>query len=363
MNPTIDDKPHRMTMTCEIKPHEVTHANQKKSLVKGICQQVRDRKPHEKKIITVIAFMLTSSFGWAQDKASGQSSFWADPFNHPLFPLYVVSFLVLVTVILVVITATYTLRILNIFIENAAKERAGKLGVPFVKEISLWEKTWQRWNSLRPLAEEESLDMGHDFDGIRELDNHLPPWWKLLFYSTIIWGVCYFIAYHVLGSFPLSNEEYNNEVALADQKAKAFLASQPAAIIDENTLVYTKDEAILSKGKLVFSGSCVPCHRADGGGNGIGPNLTDEYWLHGGDIKNIFTTIKNGVVEKGMPVWSKAMSPADVKAVAFYVMSLQGTKPANAKAPQGELFKPVDKKAMDSTIVNKDSLKVQALVK
>jgi cytochrome c oxidase cbb3-type subunit 3 len=104
--------------------------------------------------------------------------------------------------------------------------------------------------------------------------------------------------------------------------------------------VYSADAAILEKGKVVFNNNCVACHRADGGGNTIGPNLTDEYWIHGGGIKNVFSTIKNGKVDKGMPEWGKAMSAQDVRDVAFFVMSLKGTNPANGKAPQGELYKP-----------------------
>lgn len=361
MNPYLDDKPHRMTMTCEIKRKKMDDLNQTNHSTKGICEQVREKQQNGKKLTAIGVLLLFASTGWAQDQASSKSTFWSDPVNHPLFPLYLVSALILVTVILVLITAAFALRILNLFIERAAKERAAKLGLAYVKEISFWEKTWLRWNSLRPLSEEENLDMGHDYDGIRELDNHLPPWWKLLFYGTIIWGVFYLVAFHILGSLPLSNQEYENEVALADQKAKAFMASQPAATVDEGTLTYTKDDAILNKGKLVFAGSCVPCHRNDGGGNAIGPNITDKYWLHGGDIKSIYATIKNGVVEKGMPMWGKAMSPSDVKAVAFYVMSLQDTNPANAKAPQGALYKPVDSQVKDSTSVKSDTVKIQAL--
>ncbi|MBI3482112.1 MAG: c-type cytochrome [Bacteroidetes bacterium] len=129
-------------------------------------------------------------------------------------------------------------------------------------------------------------------------------------------------------------------------------------MIDESTLVYSPDVAILEKGKAVFTrNNCGSCHRNDGGGNAIGPNLTDEYWLHGGGLKTVFTTIKNGVVEKGMPAWGKAMSPGDVRDVAFFVMSLQGTKPANAKASQGELYEPEVK--TEKT----DSTKTQAVLK
>jgi cytochrome c oxidase cbb3-type subunit 3 len=205
----------------------------------------------------------------------------------------------------------------------------------------LWNKFWQSVNASVPLTEEKSIDLGHDYDGIRELDNHLPPWWTGLFYACIIWGIGYMIMYHVTLSLPLSIEEYDNQVTEAEAAKKAFQASQPAAVIDENTLVYDANAEIIAKGKNVFvSNNCQSCHRPDGGGNGIGPNLTDDFWIHGGAIKQIFTTIKTGVPEKGMPAWGKVMSPQDVRDVTFYVMSLKGTNPPNPKAPQGTKYIP-----------------------
>jgi cytochrome c oxidase cbb3-type subunit 3 len=159
--------------------------------------------------------------------------------------------------------------------------------------------------------------------------------------------------YHFTDSFPLPEQEYQNELAAAEEASRILKASQPAELIDENTLVFTDDVEIITHGKLIFASSnCGSCHRVDGGGNAIGPNLTDEYWLHGGEIRKVFTTINNGVVEKAMPAWGKVMSRKDVRDLAFYVMSLQGSKPANAKAPQGELYKPVIKTKGDSTRID-----------
>jgi cytochrome c oxidase cbb3-type subunit III len=199
----------------------------------------------------------------------------------------------------------------------------------------------QRINASVPLADEKSIELDHSYDGIKELDNHLPPWWKWLFYATVVWSVVYVVIYHVTDSAPLQAQEYEDELTLAEEAKQKFLASQPAAVIDENALVYTNDAAIIANGKKVFiSSNCNSCHRADGGGNAIGPNLTDEYWLHGGSIKQIFATVKNGAVEKGMPAWGKVMKPSDVRDVAFYIMSLQGSNPKDAKAPQGQQEKP-----------------------
>jgi cytochrome c oxidase cbb3-type subunit 3 len=209
-------------------------------------------------------------------------------------------------------------------------------------------------NASVPLEREKDIELDHNYDGIRELDNHLPPWWKWLFYSTIGWAVIYIILFHVADALPLSQEEYRRELAQAEQQIKEFQASQPKAVIDENALEYKEDAAAIDKGKSIFmNNNCAGCHRNDGGGNTIGPNLTDEYWLHGGDVKNIFLTIKNGVVEKGMPAWGKSMSAQDVRDLTFFVMSLKGTNPPDAKAPQGGLIKQ-DVKAQP------DSLEAQA---
>lgn len=276
---------------------------------------------------------------FAQETAA--KTFWDDPVNYPLTPLYAITALLFITLILVVIVAIYMLRILNVFVQQAEKERAEKLGVIYVPGISWWTKMWDQLNAAVPISEEKDIDLGHEYDGIRELDNHLPPWWKGILYGSVVWAVGYMIVYHFTGSLPLSGAEYEVQLAEAAEELRVYRASQPVAVIDENTLAYTNDAAILTNGKKVFtSNNCQSCHRDDGGGNAVGPNLTDTYWIHGGSIKSIFTTIKVGVVEKGMPAWGKVMSPSDVRDVAFYVMSLQGSNPVNAKAPQGNLYTP-----------------------
>ncbi|HEY8934108.1 MAG TPA: cbb3-type cytochrome c oxidase N-terminal domain-containing protein [Cyclobacteriaceae bacterium] len=292
-----------------------------------------------RKILSSVALLLITLSVNAQD-ATPEKTFWSDPFNNPMLPLYVVSTLVFVVLVLVIGVVLYMLRIINLLTSQQEKENAIKAGKVYVPKPTLWDNITQSLNASVPVAQEQDIDLGHNFDGIRELDNHLPPWWKYLFYATIVWGTIYLVIYHISYSMPLSEEEYSNEITLAKEKADKLKASQPATVIDENALVYSADAAILEKGKTVFSNNCVACHRADGGGNTIGPNLTDEYWIHGGEIKNIFSTVKHGKVDKGMPEWGKIMSLQDVRDVAFYVMSLQGTKPANGKAPQGELFKP-----------------------
>jgi cytochrome c oxidase cbb3-type subunit III len=246
----------------------------------------------------------------------------------------------------------YLLRVIRFLARQNEMARAEKAGVKYVAQPSIVEKLWQDLNASVPVAKEQDIDLGHSYDGIRELDNHLPPWWKGLFYACVIWGIGYLIVYHVTDSLPLSLGEYQNELTLADENAKALKASKPAEVIDENTLLYKEDADLISKGRTVYvSNNCGSCHRADGGGNTIGPNLTDAYWLHGGSIKNIYSTINAGVLEKGMPAWGKVMSASDVRNVAFYIMSLQGSNLKDSKAPQGELYKPTEVAAPADSVV------------
>jgi cytochrome c oxidase cbb3-type subunit 3 len=137
----------------------------------------------------------------------------------------------------------------------------------------------------------------HEYDGIQELDNPAPAWFQFLFYITIVFAIIYMVNYHVLGKQNSSFDEYAQEVTLAQQQKDEMIRT--GAFINENSVKVLTDAADIDKGKEIFTVNCVNCHAADGGG-GVGPNLTDKYWIHGGGIKNIFTTIKYGVPAKGM---------------------------------------------------------------
>lgn len=142
----------------------------------------------------------------AQDAAPA-TSFWRDPFNDPLFPFYLVIGFVFLTAFLVIIVAIYMLQVLNVFIRKAAEERAEKLGVKYVAPPSYWSKFWDQINAFRPAEKEADIMLEHNYDGIRELDNHLPPWWKWLLYGSIVWAAIYLVVYHVTGSLPLMEGE------------------------------------------------------------------------------------------------------------------------------------------------------------
>jgi cytochrome c oxidase cbb3-type subunit III len=289
-----------------------------------------------KKLLIILLIGITTLQGYSQ---TTPASFKDDPFNHPMFPVYLAFALFVVMVVLVCIVISYVVRILNIFTTQAEKAKAEELGQAYVPRLSWWDKFTQTMNASVAVANESEIELNHSYDGIKELDNHLPPWWKYLFYGTIGWAVVYIVVFHIANTLPLQTDEYQQELAIAEDQAQRFKASQPQEEIDVDKLSYTADVKLIEQGKAVFmDNNCGACHRNDAGGNTIGPNLTDNYWLHGGTIQQVFSTVKNGVIDKGMPAWGKSLTPQKVRDVTFFIMSLQGSNPANAKAPQGERF-------------------------
>lgn len=197
-----------------------------------------------------------------------------------------------------------------------------------------WKDKWNKLLGLRPIDQEKDLMMEHEFDGIRELDNPIPIWFNVLFYSSIVFGIIYLLIYQVFYLAPNQDQEYAIEMEKAEIAKMEYLA-KAANQVDENTVVFNASQA--GAGKAIFMTNCVACHGAMGEG-GIGPNLTDEYWIHGGDIKDIFKTVKYGVPEKGMVPWEQTLTPGQIAEVSSYILTLQGTNPANAKGPEGVVF-------------------------
>jgi cytochrome c oxidase cbb3-type subunit 3 len=181
-----------------------------------------------------------------------------------------------------------------------------------------------------PLEKENEILLDHDYDGIHELDNNLPPWWLWGFYITIFFAVVY-VWYYLS---PENSQVGDNEF-VAEMQMAAAEAEKRGASVDESSVQLLTSESDLAAGKEIFQTNCAVCHLATGGGQ-VGPNLTDEFWIHGGGIKNVFRTIKVGVPEKGMISWESQLSPTDMQKVASFVLSLQGTNPEGGKAPEGE---------------------------
>lgn len=196
---------------------------------------------------------------------------------------------------------------------------------------------WTRLMGLRPMAEEKDLMMDHEFDGIAELDNPTPAWFSVLFYGTIIFAIGYMFNYHVFNWGKSQEEEYAIELQEAEEARIAFLQKPGAGgpQINENNMEQSTDKEMIQKGAALFKTVCTPCHGEHGEG-GVGPNLTDEFWLHGGSAKAVFKTIKYGVPEKGMVAWEKSMNAKQISDITNYVLSLKGSNPAGAKAPQGK---------------------------
>jgi len=187
-------------------------------------------------------------------------------------------------------------------------------------------------SSSTPIEKEKDILFHHDFDGIHELDNKVPPWFNFLFYGTIVWGIIYMLVFHVFGDGQIQANEYKMEIQQAAFEKEILIKS--GTFLNEETVTLLKDAVGISEGKNIFQKNCISCHAADGGGL-VGPNLTDDYWINGGGIKNVFKTIKYGVPAKGMITWQTQLDPNKIQQVASYVISLHGTKPANPKAPQG----------------------------
>ncbi len=235
---------------------------------------------------------------------------------------------------------------------GVAKAAAKKLR----DEPSLLEKL----NASVAIEQEESILTDHEYDGIRELDNDLPPWWKYGFYLTIVVSVVYLLHYHVFRTGKLSLEEYEQEmkdgaIALAEYQKNS------KDLVDENTVKLLTDAATISEGKAIYKQNCVACHGEFGQGV-IGPNFTDNYWLYGGSLKDIFSSIKYGR-PKGMKAWKDELGPAKIQAVVSFIKSLQGTNPPGDVRPkEGELYvedgaKPVS----DSVKPVTDSLTITAI--
>ena len=212
-------------------------------------------------------------------------------------------------------------------------------------------KWWKNFGGVGVSLHDEKqiLIQGHDYDGIHELDNRMPPWLQSLFVSTVIIAIFY-ATYYFGGFGDFQIAELDKEIAQADIEKKAYL-EKVGSSMDENTVTVLTEQVEIDHGKTIFQEKCTACHGPEAGGS-VGPNLTDNYWLHGGGVKNLFKVIKYGVPEKGMISWEKQLSPTDIQKVASYVLSLKGTKPANPKEPQGDLFEE-GKAGGDSTVALK----------
>ncbi len=195
---------------------------------------------------------------------------------------------------------------------------------------------WDRFNNFVSLEDEAKLDVGHSYDGIRELDNATPSWFTITFAASIVIAIIYLYQFNISGSIPRQEDELAAEMRDA-QKVQDELAKKEGNSIDENTVTML-GAADIASGTKLFAANCSPCH-GDKGQGVVGPNLTDDYWLHGGSIKDVFKTIKYGYPDKGMKSWKDDFSAKQIAQIASYIESIHGTNPPGAKEKQGELYK------------------------
>ncbi|NND34679.1 MAG: c-type cytochrome [Saprospiraceae bacterium] len=253
------------------------------------------------------------------------------------------------TLIVAIAAFATLLKLLDMVVKSKQGEGAQEQPQPVLSESdpgveSWWQKLYKQATNVVPVSREKEILLDHNYDGIKELDNNLPPWWLAMFYVSIVYGVFY-MGYNHFSKYGMSSsEEYAQEMAQAEASVNAYLAGQ-ANTVDENTVVALTDEEALSNGKFIYQLNCVVCHLESGAGL-VGPNLTDEYWIHGGDIKDIFRTIKYGVPEKGMIAWGTQLRPLEMQNVASYILTLVGTNPPNPKAPEGEKYAPDGQESM-----------------
>lgn len=266
--------------------------------------------------------------------------------KFPIVAVFLFVFLFLLIAIEITISAidnvTYQM------LTDEQKKQLEEVTAISIKDSDWYKKLMKALTKSVPLENEGQLLLDHDYDGIKELDNTLPPWWVYLFYGTIIFAAIYLVRYEILGAED-QEMELKKEMTQAKIDIAEYMKTAPD-LMDEETVTQLTDGTSLAEGKKIFMTNCIACHRADAGGQ-IGPNLTDDHWILGGGIKNIFHTLENGGRDgKGMISWKGTLKPKDMQKVASYVLSLRGSNPKDPKAPDGEIWiDPAAKTAVAST--------------
>lgn len=254
--------------------------------------------------------------------------------KFPMVSLFLFVFLFLLIAIEITVKAVDTITY-QLLTEEQKIKLAETTNISF-KDSSWYKNLIKMLTKSVPIENEGQLLLDHDYDGIKELDNNLPPWWVYLFYACIIFAVVYLVRFEIMGA-DNQEMELKKEMAQAQIDIAEYKKTAPD-LMDENTVTLLTDPADLAAGKAIFTTNCVACHRADAGGQ-IGPNLTDDQWILGGGIKNVFHTLVNGGRDgKGMISWKGTLKPKEMQEVASYVLSLKGSNPKDPKAPEGEIW-------------------------
>ena len=321
-------------------------------VLKNVAHLGIDRKKNNGgKVAGVIAFILllsSTSNSMAQSTAE-RIAVTSDymGLGTGLFYIMIVFIVIEIIIIIVLISSIQML---------IRQEGTTKINAPAKRtEPTIIDKL----SGMVPIEEEASILLDHNYDGIRELDNDLPPWWKYGFYITIIFAILYLTLHHITKTSDLQIAQYDKSMEEGRIAREEYQKKDMNNVTESNVKVIT-DKAQLEEGATLFKDNCAVCHGKLAEGI-IGPNLTDEYWLHGGGIKNIFKTIKNGWPDKGMKSWQADFSPVKINELASYILSLAGTRPPNGKAPQGDTYAEESTAKSDSTKTDSTKIKSQAI--
>lgn len=252
--------------------------------------------------------------------------------KFPMVGLFLAVFLFLLIAIEIVVSAVDNVTY-HLLTEEQKKQLDEAQSVPFT-ESTFYKNILNKLTRTKTIEQESDVMLDHNYDGIRELDNVLPPWWVYLFYGTIFFGAVYLVRFQIMDGNS-QEQEFQMEMQEAKVAAAEYMKTAPDMMSKEKVTLLT-DASSLAAGKAIYTTNCVACHRPDGGGQ-IGPNLTDNYWILGGGIKNVFNTLMEGGRDgKGMVSWKASIKPSDIQKVASYVLSLQGSNPKDAKPTESE---------------------------
>lgn len=297
------------------------------------------------KICTTLLTLLLVTPTWAAEKEEGSILNWSIE-NIVM----IMGSAVVISALYMLWTATKTIWRAQTINKYEAQGISHAAAVTKAKQESFLSYIYQQLDGGVALEHETDILLNHHYDGIQELDNNLPPWWVGMFYSTIVFAFLYMGIYHFSDIGKSQAEEYEIEVAEAERAIAAYNAAQKKEKKEETieitaeTVAALTDADRIAAGQLNFKTYCAACHGMQGEGiENLGQNLTDEYWIHGGGIKNIFRTISEGVPGKPMIAWKEALKPKEIQELASYILTLKGTNPPNARPPEGELYREGEK--------------------
>lgn len=300
--------------------------------------------------LLIIGFTLLGLSSYAEGNSSPINNWLIGGLTYGTF--FFMSAIILIEIIFIMSLIGIIKKLIKNNVTNVATESA----VVKPKEKTIFDKL----NDAIEIENESEIMLDHNYDGIKELDNNLPPWWKYGFYLTIVFAVIYLVHYHISGTGKLQAAEYTEEIKQAETDIAEFMKNS-ANNVDESSVKLLTDAGELASGKDVFIANCAACHGRLGEG-GVGPNLTDDYWIHGGSVKDVFKTIKYGWPDKGMKAWKEDLSPVQISQITSFIKSIRGTNPPKAKEKQGELYTESAVAATDSTTVKADSLNLMIKV-